>query len=123
LSIVQHTPDEARSSQAFADKMTRMDVRLAMRAGMRYTTQAHPALEPGREWAVPEQHRQNETPLREPGSVLEPLALKTQATAPDEMMEDESWLNDVIPARHRPTLPVPIPGEQLADDQTLTCWL
>jgi|SRR5579864_4327243 len=123
------------ATQTFADKITqtRMDARLAMRAGLRYTPPAQhtpqlPALKPEREYALPEQSRSKEAPLTLPEYVMEPLTLKGEAFAPEtlpaeETGEDDAWLNDVAQPQIGPVTQTPIQREQLANEHTLTCWL
>ncbi|HEV2583370.1 MAG TPA: hypothetical protein VGT44_21100, partial [Ktedonobacteraceae bacterium] len=123
------------SLQSFAEKITqtRMDLRLAKRAGLRST--AHkpasslysvpPTLEP-----VQEQDRLAEVPLEEREYLMEPLVLKEGAIEPEIPMEtivddegDDTWLNDRVPIWREPAPHLPILKEQSIDDQALTCWL
>ncbi len=123
------TTKESLSSRGIADKMpqTRMDVRLAMRASLRYNTL--PPLEHEEELAMPSQPAMEEAPLAGLDYFMEPSAPELEVFAPDEVIEviadieDDSWLNDVAQPRPKPVPRTPISREQLADDNTLTCWL
>lgn len=120
---------ESLSSQDIADKIprTRMDVRLAMRASLRYNTLPPP--EHKEERAVPSHLVGEDAPLALPDYMMEPPVLEVGAFAPDEVpeviadIEDDAWLNDVAQLKPRPVPRTPIHMEQLADDHTLTCWL
>ncbi len=96
--LAYSTTEESLSSQDLADKIpqTRMDVRLAIRASLRYN--APPAQEAG---------------AFAPDEVAEVIA----------EIEDDAWLNDVAQPKHSPVLRTPIARKQLAGDHTLTCWL
>lgn len=127
--MIQLITKEALSSQDIANKIpqTRMDMRLAMRATLRYNTL--PPLEHQEQCDGTALLAVEEALLAGTNDVMEPPTLEVEVFAPDEVIEviadieDDSWLNDVAHPRLRPVPRTPISMEQLADEHTLTCWL
>lgn len=117
--------DEPLLTQTCADKIarTRMDMRLARRAGLHHTL---PVLETVSGCAASVQNERETVPGAGPGYVMEPLVPKKRAPVSGEVTEDtedNAWLNDVVPTQKRPTRLARIPREQLINEHTLTCWL
>jgi hypothetical protein len=118
---------EVESLQTFIEKgtQTRMDLRLARRAGLRHRAHS-PRIEPS---------------ITRQGYVMEPLVLKARLAvsgvpATDEATndpclrdddgnldcEDDAWLNDRALPQIEAILRKPVQEEYSASDAILTCW-
>lgn len=104
-SMSLQTMSERGAYHTLAEKISRMDARLALRTRSRYAGPSGLPLETGQ-------------------AACSPVECEYECESySGANAEDDAWLNDVAPLQPRSISQKPIPKEQLEHTQFLTCWL